>query len=316
MSPIGTPLLWVGFLLLILSLLALDLAVFHRKPRPERLRAALLWTLVWIGLALLFNLGLYLHFGSQKALEFLTGYVIEKALSVDNVFVFAVIFSYFAVPPALQHRVLFWGILGALLLRALFIVAGAALLSAFHWFVYVFGGVLLLTSLKLLRHRHALVEPERNPLVRLFRRFLPIAAAHRGVRFFVIEAGRRCATPLLLALVAVEASDIVFAIDSIPVIFAVTQDPFIVFTSNIFALLGLRALYSVLLGALGKLRYLHVGLALVLAFVGAKMLLSGVLKVPIGISLAVVGALLGAAIAASLARRPGAPKRAPAELLP
>jgi tellurite resistance protein TerC len=305
---IGSPLLWVGFTAFVLAMLALDLGVFHRKAHEVRVREALLWTGVWIALALLFNLGVYHWFGSERALEFLTGYVIEKALSVDNIFVFIVVFSAFAVPPKLQHRVLFWGILGALVMRAVFIVVGAALLQRFHWVIYVFGAFLVFTGIKLLVQRDEEVHPERNPLFRLFRRLVPSVRDFRDGHFTVVEAGKRYATPLLLVLVSIEATDLVFAVDSIPAIFAVTTDPFIVYTSNIFAILGLRALYFALAGMMGKFHYLKIGLSAVLVFVGAKMLLAGFYKIPILASLGVIVALLGASVVASLLRRPATPE--------
>jgi tellurite resistance protein TerC len=260
------------------------------------------WSIFWIALALLFNLGVYSWFGSRVALEFLTGYLIEKALSVDNIFVFLVIFSYFSVPPAYQHRVLFFGILGALLMRAGFILAGAALLAAFHWMIYVFGAALVLLGLKMLVQQGGEVHPERNPLFRLFQRFVPATDGYRGPHFVVQEGGRWLATPLLLVLITVEATDVVFAVDSIPAIFAITRDPFIVYTSNIFAILGLRALFFLLAGAVGDLHYLKTGLALVLSFVGVKMLIADVYKIPIAVSLAVVVCLIGGAVVASLVR--------------
>jgi tellurite resistance protein TerC len=304
LESIGSPALWIGFTVFVLALLVLDLGVFHRKAHEVRVREALIWTVIWISLALLFNLGVYHWFGAERALEFTTGYVIEKALSVDNIFVFVVVFQVFAVPKHLQHRVLFWGILGALILRATFIVLGAALLQRFHWVGYVFGAFLVLTGIKLLVQREGEVHPERNPLFKLFRRLVPTISDYREGRFTVTEGGKRYATPLLLVLVAIEASDIVFAVDSIPAIFAVTTDPFIVFTSNIFAILGLRALYFALAGMMEKFHYLKVGLSLVLAFVGTKMLLAGVYKIPMLASLGVIAALLGAAVVASLLRRP------------
>ncbi|MBL8290882.1 MAG: TerC family protein [Bryobacterales bacterium] len=304
MESIGTPLLWVGFTVFVLAMLALDLGVFHRRAHAVHVREALLWTLVWISLAMIFNVGVYFWFGSERALEFLTGYVIEKALSVDNIFVFLVIFSYFAVPAALQHRVLFWGILGALVMRAIFIFLGAALLQQFHWVIYVFGAFLLFTGVKLLLQQGSEVHPERNPLFQLFRRMVPSVNAYRGSHFTVVQAGRRYATPLLLVLVAIEATDLVFAVDSIPAVFAITRDPFIVYTSNIFAILGLRALYFALAGVMGRFHYLRVGLALVLAFVGAKMMLTDLYKIPIVASLAVVAALLAGSVVASLIRPP------------
>lgn len=287
-------------------MLALDLGVFHRKAHEVRVREALIWTGVWISLSLLFNLGVYLGFGAKPALEFLTGYIIEKALSFDNIFVFIVVFSAFAVPPKLQHRVLFWGILGALVLRAIFIVLGTALLHKFHWIIYFFGAFLVFTGIKLLVQRGEEVHPERNPLFRLFRRFVRSVSDYRGGRFTVVEAGKRHATPLLLVLVAIETTDIVFAVDSIPAIFAVTTDPFIVYTSNVFAILGLRALYFALSDMMGKFQYLKVGLSVVLVFVGAKMLLAGVYKIPIVVSLVLIVTVLATSVMASLLRRPPA----------
>ncbi len=316
MSPdsVGSPVLWIGFSVLVLLLLALDLGVVHRKAHVVHVREALAWTGVWIALALVFDLGVWWWFGSERALEFLTGYVIEKALSVDNIFVFMVVFSVFGVPPKLQHRVLYWGILGALVLRGIFVFLGAVLLQRFHWIAYGFGAFLVWTGLKLLLHREAEVEPEKNWLFRLFRRVVPSVKDYRGGRFTVIEGGKRYATPLLLVLVAIEASDIAFAVDSIPAIFAVTTDPFIIYTSNIFALLGLRALYFALADVIGKFRFLKVGLSLVLVFVGAKMLLAGVYKIPIPISLGVIAALLVGAVVASLLRPEREPEAAASEL--
>jgi tellurite resistance protein TerC len=300
LESVGTPVLWIGFTAFVVAMLVLDLSVFHRKAHDVRMREALIWTVVWIGMALLFNLGVYLGFGARPGLEFLTGYLIEKALSVDNLFVFLVIFAYFRVPRALQHRVLFWGILGALVMRALFILLGAALLHRFHWVVYLFGAFLVFTGVKLLWQGESEVHPERNPVLRLFARLVPSVSDYRGTRFSVVEAGRRYATPLLAVLVVVETTDVVFAVDSIPAIFAVTRDPFIVYTSNIFAILGLRALFFVLAGTMEKFHYLKVGLGLVLAFVGLKMLVADVYKVPIGISLGVIAVLLAGSMIASL----------------
>lgn len=304
LESVGTPVLWIGFTLLVLAMLGLDLSVFHRRAHEVRVKEALVWTAVWISVSLLFNVGVYFWFGSERALEFLTGYLIEKALSVDNIFVFLVLFSYFAVPPALQHRVLFWGIVGALVMRAVFILLGAALLQSFHWVIYIFGGFLVFTGVKLLLQRGSEVHPERNPLFRQFKRLIPAVGDYRGPRFTVVENGKRLATPLLLVLVAIEATDIVFAVDSIPAVFAVTRDPFIVYTSNIFAILGLRALYFVLAGVMDRFHYLKVGLALVLVFVGGKMTLTDIYRVPIAVSLAVIAFLLAGAVVLSLLRPP------------
>jgi len=297
---IGSPALSTGFTVFVLAMLALDLGVIHRRAEPVQVGEALVWSAVWILLALLFNVGVYFWFGYERALEFLTGYIVEKSLSIDNLFVFSVLFSSFAVPAALQHRVLLWGIVGALAMRAILIVVGTALLQRFDWLAYVFGAVLVLTGIRLLVQRGSEPRPERNPLFRLFRRLVPSIGEYRGSRFFVVEAGRRCATPLFLVLVAVEATDLVFALDSIPAIFAITSDPFIVFTSNVFAMLGLRALYFALADMLWRFHHLKVGLALVLVFVGAKMLGASVYHLPIAVSLAVTAALIGGSVAASL----------------
>jgi tellurite resistance protein TerC len=297
---IGTPALWIGFTAFILAMLALDLGIFHRKAHAVKIREALIWSVIWISLALLFNAGIYFWFGSDRALEFFTGYLIEKALSVDNLFVFLVLFSYFAVPAPLQHRVLFWGIVGALIMRAGFILAGSALIQMFHWVIYIFGAFLVFTGIKLLAARESKMHPERNLVLRLFRRVVPSVSDYHGSRFSVKVAGRRVATPLLAVLVVIEATDIVFAVDSIPAIFAITRDPFIVFTSNIFAILGLRALYFLLAGMIGRFRYLKVGLGSVLAFVGAKMLLADIIQVPIVLSLGIVGGLLSCSVLFSI----------------
>jgi tellurite resistance protein TerC len=271
------------------------------------------WSAVWIGLALAFN-GLVTHwFGAERGLEFLTGYLIEKALAVDNIFVFYAIFAYFAVPIALQHRVLFWGILGALVLRAVFILAGAALLQRFHWIMYVFGALLVATAVKLMVMSEDGIHPERNAVYRLFRRFVPSVTEYHGARFTVKQAGRRLATPLLAVLVLIEWTDVVFAIDSIPAIFAVTSDPFIVYTSNIFAILGLRSLFFLLAGVLGRFHLLKPALALVLAFVGVKMLAADLYEIPIGVSLGVVAGLIGCGVLGSWLfprREPPAPASA------
>jgi len=303
---VGTPALWIGFIAFVLVMLAIDLGVFHRQAHAVSIREAATWSAVWISLALVFNAGVYFWFGSELALEFTAGYLIEKALSVDNIFVFVVIFATFAVPAALQHRVLFWGVLGALLMRGAFILAGGAFLQRFHWAIYLFGAVLALTGIKLLLQRNEQPHPERNPLVRLFRRLFPLTSDFDGDKFTVVRAGRRLATPLLLTLVVVEVTDLIFAVDSIPAVFAVTSDPFIVFTSNVFAMLGLRSLYFLLAGMVGKFAYLKVGLAAVLVFVGVKMLLLELYKIPIAVSLAVIAAILGLSIAISMLRPPRA----------
>jgi len=296
--------LWVIFNLFVLGVLALDLLVLHRKAHAVSLREALAWSSVWVSLALLFAVGVYVVRGEEKALEFLTGYVIEWSLSVDNLFVFLVIFSYFAVPPLYQHRVLFWGILGALVLRAIFIATGTALLANFHWMIYVFGGFLVFTGIKLLFAGEEKIEPEKNPAVRLVRRFIKVTPDYEGQRFFIRKDGRLWATPLLLVLVVVETTDVIFAVDSIPAIFGITLDPFIVYTSNVFAILGLRALFFLLAGVMDMFRYLKIGLSVVLCFVGAKMMLADFYKIPIGVSLGVVAGILGISILASFLVRP------------
>ena len=299
---IGSPLLWTGFTGLILALLALDLGVFHRKAHEVSFREAAIWSVVWIGLALAFNAWIYWAHGPEKGLEFLTGYLIEKALSVDNVFIFLVIFTSFRVPTLHQHRVLFWGVVGALLLRAVFIFVGAAALTAFHWLLYVFGGLLLLTGVRLLVQRHAEEHPERNPLFLAFKSVIPTTGDYHGEKFWVRVKGERLATPLFMVLVLIEITDLIFAVDSIPAIFAITKDPFIVFTSNIFAILGLRALYFCISGFMAKLVYLKTGLAVVLIFVASKMMISEFYKVPIGVSLSVVASILAVSVVASLLR--------------
>jgi tellurite resistance protein TerC len=301
---------WVLFNLFVLLLLALDLGLFHRRAHAVSVREAGVWSAVWVTLALLFNGGVYLVSGREAALEFLAGYLIEKSLSVDNLFVFALVFASFGVPAALQHRVLFWGILGALVTRGAFILAGAALLAAFHWTIYLFGGFLIVTGIRMALARQVEVHPESHPLLRLVRRFLPVTGDYRGARFLVREQGRWAATPLLLVLVLIETTDVLFAVDSIPAIFAVTLDPFIVYTSNVFAILGLRSLYFLLAGALARFAHLKLGLAAVLVFVGAKMALADWVKVPVEISLLVIAALIGTAIAASFLTRGGRPPQA------
>jgi tellurite resistance protein TerC len=306
---IGSPLLWAGFIAFVLGMLAVDLGIFHRKAHEVSLKEAGVWTAVWVALALVFNAGVYFWFGPDRALEFTTGYLIEKALAVDNIFVFVVIFSTFAIPAVYQHRVLFWGVLGALAMRAAFILAGGAFLQRFHWAIYVFGAVLVITGVKLLVQRNQELHPEQNPLVRWLQRLLPVKPGSHAGKFVILENGRRYATPLLLALVAVEVTDVVFAVDSIPAIFAITTDPFIVFTSNIFAILGLRSMYFFLAGVITKFTYLKVGLSFVLIFVGAKMLLMDVYKVPIGASLGAIAGILGLSIIASLVKPPTANPR-------
>jgi len=295
--------LWVGFNLFVLAMLALDLGVFHRKAHVISLREAATWSVVWVSLAMAFNAILYVWRGPEPALQFFTGYLIEKSLSVDNIFVFVLIFGAFAVPPAYQHRVLFWGILGALVMRGALIAVGATLLKEFHWIIYVFGAFLIFTGVKMALHRDFEIHPERNLVVRLFRRIMPVSSEYHADRFMIRQAGKWVATPLLLVLVLVESTDLVFAVDSIPAIFAVTQDPFLVYTSNVFAILGLRSLYFLLAGVMDRFSYLKLGLSVVLAFVGTKMVLVDIYKIPTTVSLAVIAGILITAIVASLLRK-------------
>jgi tellurite resistance protein TerC len=296
--------LWVAFNAAVLAMLALDLGVFHRKAHAVSLREAAGWSAVWVTLALCFNAGIWYFAGPQPALEFLTGYLVEKSLAVDNIFVIALIFSYFAVPAVYQHRILFWGILGALVMRGAFIAAGAYVLHQWHWVIYVFGGILLVTGVKMALRKDEAIDPEHNPVVRLARRWLPLTSRYDGQKFWTVENGRRVATPLFLVLLLVEFTDLVFAIDSIPAIFAITSDPFLVYTSNVMAILGLRSMYFLLAGVVHKFVYLKFGLSLVLVFVGAKMMLIDVFKVPTAVSLAVIATVIGGSIALSLLRPP------------
>ena len=283
---------WIVFNLFVLAMLALDLGVFHRKAHEVSVREAATWSVVWIALALVFNAGLYWLRGPQAGTEFLTGYLIEKSLSVDNLFVFVLVFSYFAVPAKYQHRVLFWGILGALLMRGILIAVGAVLIAKFHWIIYLFGAFLLLTGIKMFFFSGAAIDPGKNPVVRLVRRVFAVTDEYHGDKFFLRRGAKWVATPLFLVLVLVEVTDLIFAVDSIPAIFAVTSDPFIVYTSNVFAILGLRSLYFLLAGVVAKFVYLKPALAGVLAFVGIKMLLVDVYKVPAMLSLGIIGTLL------------------------
>ncbi len=295
--------LWLGFNVFVLAMLALDLGVFHRKSHVVSVREAMAWTVAWITLALLFNLGVWHYSGAQKALEFTTGYLIEYSLSVDNIFVFALLFSYFAVPPKFQHRVLFWGILGALVLRAIMIGAGTVLIAKFAWIIYVFGAFLILTGIKMIVKREEEIHPERNPVVKWFKKLMPVTSDYREDKFFVRENGVRMATPLFLVLLLVEVSDVIFAVDSIPAIFAVTTDPFIVYTSNVFAILGLRSLYFALAGVMDKFHYLKIGLGVVLTFVGVKMLLAHTAwKIDTLVSLGVILFTLAMSVVMSLLR--------------
>ena len=314
LTSIGTPALWMGFVALVVALLAIDLGVFHRKDREISAREALSWTAVWILLALAFDGLLWWRAGATTALDFLTAYLVEKSLSIDNLFVFVLVFGTLRIPPRLQHRVLFWGILGALVLRGAMILAGTALLTRFGWLVQVFGAFLLVAGARLLLQRESVPAPlERSVAFRAFRRVVPITHRLDGHRFVTRDLGRWAATPLLLALFLVESSDIVFALDSVPAALGVTLDPFVVFTSNVFAILGLRSLYFAVARLLGRFEYLKIGLALVLGFIGAKMLAAPVVHVPPAVSLAIVLALLGGAVVASLVRSSRRTRAAAAE---
>lgn len=311
-------LLWVGFNVFVLAMLALDLGVFHRKAHEVNVKEALVWSVVWIGLALVFNLIIYLYWdvmmpnspdfanNTEAALAFLTGYLIEKSLSVDNIFVFVLVFSSFAVPAIYQHRVLFWGVLGALIMRGMMIAAGAALIKEFHWIIWIFGAFLIYTGIKMVKSDDHAIDPADHTVVKWLRKIMPMTETYEGQRFVVVKNGVRMATPLLAVLLVVEFTDLIFAVDSIPAIFAITDNAFIVYTSNVFAILGLRSLYFVLAGAMGKFRYLKPALAFILTFVGVKMLfpdatkyaLGEAIKIPVGVSLGVV---LGALVVAILA---------------
>jgi tellurite resistance protein TerC len=296
--------LWAGFAAVVVVMLAIDLGVLQRGGRVLGWRAAAAWTAVWIAVALAFSLVVFARMGTESGMAFLTAYVIEKALSVDNIFVFVIIFSFFAVPPVYQRRVLVWGVLGALVMRGLFIAAGVTLLERFEWLMYVFGALLLVTGVRLAFGGEAEVHPDRNPLVRLFRRFMPVTSDFRGERFVVRIDRRLWATPLLLVLVVIESTDVIFALDSIPAVLAITQDPFLVYTSNVFAILGLRALYFLLADAVSRFRYLKPSLALVLSFVGLKMIAAGVVEVPVAASLGVIVGILTIGVVLSLLRAP------------
>ena len=293
---------WVLFLAFILGMLALDLGVFHKNAHVVERREALAWSAVWIGLAIVFNIGVYIFLGSEKGLQWTTGYVIEKSLSVDNVFVFILVFSTFAVPAAYQHRVLFWGIIGALVMRAALIAVAGVLLGSLHFIIYIFGAFLIFTGIKFLRSHDEAPSLEKNRLVRFARRFFPTTEGYEGQKLFVRRKGVLMMTPLFLVLLVIESTDLVFAVDSIPAIYAVTDDPFIVFTSNVFAILGLRALYFVLAGYLAGLTYLKPALAAILVFVGTKMLVVDVFKVPPLVSLGVIIGVLAVAVVASILR--------------
>jgi tellurite resistance protein TerC len=291
---------WVAVIAFILGMLAVDLLFFHREAHEVSIKEAATWSAIWIAISLVFGGIIWASLGGQAAGEYISGYLIEKSLSVDNLFVFALLLSYFAVPIEHQHRLLYWGVIGALMARAIFIFAGVALLDAFHWTIYVFGTLLVITGARMATHSDTEVHPDRNPILNLLRRVVPITDEYQGQHFFIRRDGRRWATPLLAVLVVIETTDVIFAIDSIPAIFAITRNTFLVFTSNAFAILGLRALYFLLAGFLGRLRYLNVGLAAVLVFVGVKMLLTDTYHVPVWESLIAIAAMLGVSVIASL----------------
>lgn len=292
---------WIGFHLFIFIMLAFDLGIFNKRPHKIAVREALLWSAIWIMLALIFNVFVYAEMGKTKALEFLTGYVIEYSLSVDNIFVFILIFSFFAVKANYQHKILFWGILGALIMRGIFIFAGVSLISRFHWIILIFGGFLVFTGIKMLFQKETAVDPEKNQVVRLFRKFLPVSETLHGDKLFIKLDNKLYATPLFLVLLVIESSDLIFAVDSIPAVLAISRDSFIVYTSNIFAILGLRSLYFAISGAMSYFRFLKVGLAFVLTFVGLKMLASYInFEISILVSLSVIIGILLVSILASV----------------
>jgi tellurite resistance protein TerC len=296
----NTVLGWIAFNVFIVAMIVLDALVFHRKAHRVTLRESIGWTGVWVSLALVFCAGVYYFRGPDLALQFLTAYLIEESLSIDNLFVFLLIFSYFRVPAQYQHKVLNWGILGALVFRLIFILAGIALIERFHWLIYVFGAILIFSGVNMWNNKDTKVEPEKNPMLRLFRRFVPVTDNYIGGQFFVKQAGRIMATPLMVVLVVIETTDIIFAVDSVPAVIAISRDPFIVYTSNAFAIMGLRALYFTLAGLMGIFHHLHYGLSGILIFVGLKMVLSDIFHVPIIVSLGVVAGMLASSVIASL----------------
>jgi tellurite resistance protein TerC len=295
-----TTILWVGFNAFVLAMLAIDLGVFHRKSHDVSLKEALTWTGVWISLALIFNLFIYQYFGEDLAIQFLTGYLIEKSLSIDNIFVIILIFSYFQVPSQYQHKVLFLGILGALVMRAIFIFTGIELIHRFHWLIYIFGAFLIITGIRMLFANDSKINPEKNLMVRFARKILPVTNEYHGDRFFIRKNGALWGTPLFLTLIIIEGTDLIFAVDSIPAILAISDEPFIVYTSNVFAILGLRSLYFALAGIEKYFKYLKYGLAVILVFVGTKMAIADLVKIPVGLSLAIIALILGGSMLASL----------------
>jgi len=296
-----TPIIfWIIFNAFVLMMLALDLGVFHRKSHDVTVKEALTWTFVWIFMSLIFNTIIYFWKGQQQALEFFTGYLVEKALSVDNIFVFIMIFSYFQIPTKYQHKVLFWGIIGALIMRIIFIFAGVALLEKFHFTIYIFGALLIFTGYRMFKHTNLKIDPDKNPVIKFFKRFIPVSANLHDDKFFIKMDGKRFATPLFLVLILIETTDLIFAVDSIPAILAITQDQFIVYTSNVFAILGLRSLYFALAGIVHRFWLLSYGLAVVLIFVGLKMILIDFYKIPIEWSLLFIATIISGSIFLSL----------------
>lgn len=302
-------LMWILFNAFVLLMLALDLGVFHRKAHEVKMKEALTWSAVWIILSLIFNILIYYYWNwmspdsgysnNEAALVFFTGYLIEKSLSVDNVFVFLMVFTYFQVPGLYQHKILFWGILGALVMRAIFIFAGVALITKFHWMIYVFGAILIFTGIKMVMQKDKKLDPEKNPVIKVFRKWFPVTNEYHSDHFFAKIDGRKVATPMFVVLLFIETTDVIFAVDSIPAILAITNDPFIVYTSNVFAILGLRALYFALAGIMNLFHYLHYGLSVILIFVGSKMMLTEYIKIPIEQSLIVILAVLVVSVIAS-----------------
>jgi len=291
---------WIGFSVFVLAMLALDLGVFRRKSDEISLKEALGWSAAWIGLALAFNAGIWHWHGGEKALQFFTGYLVELSLSVDNLFVFLLVFGYFRVPVRHRHKALFWGIFGALVMRAVFIAAGIALITRFHWIIYVFGAVLIASGIKMIFQSDKEIHVERNPVLRLFRRIMDVTPEYEDGWFFVKQQARTLATPLFVVLLLLESTDLVFALDSIPAVLGITSDPFVVFTSNVFAILGLRSMFFAVEGVVRRFRYLHYGLSAVLVFVGSKMLLAGLFKIPTWVSLLLIVSILSVSVVASL----------------
>ncbi|MFN8254524.1 MAG: TerC family protein [Bacteroidales bacterium] len=285
-------LIWIGFSLFVVFMLVLDLFVFHRKAHEVKIKEAITWSIVWIALALLFNYGVYYFQGREKALEFLTAYLIEKSLSIDNLFVFIMVFGFFNIKNEYQHKVLFWGILGALIMRVIFIFAGVALIHKFHWIIYVFGAFLVYTGIKMINEKDKKIEPDKNLFVKIFKKFMPVTNELHADKFFVKINAKTFATPLFITLLVIEFTDLIFAVDSIPAVLAISDDTFIVYTSNVFAILGLRALYFALAGIVKYFRFLKYGLSAILVFVGTKMIISGFYKIPVALSMSIIIGIL------------------------